>query len=49
MTLKTSLFATTAVNFKHRNRKLLCVMRVHHLLQNVNDLTKRRLCSTFCV
>jgi hypothetical protein len=29
------------VDFKYRNRKLLCVVRAHHLLQHFNDLAKQ--------
>ena len=31
---------TVSVDFEHSNRKLLCVVRAHHLLQHVNDLAE---------
>src|SRR5665647_2369818 len=35
---------TTFVCFQHRNRKLFCVVRAHHLLQHCNDLAERWPC-----
>jgi hypothetical protein len=40
---------TAFPDLKHRNRKLFCIVRAHHLLQHFNDLAKGRISSLFRV
>jgi hypothetical protein len=47
VTLPSLLLMTAFVDFEHGNRKLFCVVRAHHLLQDFNDLVERWLRSTF--
>jgi len=48
--LRSSFFVVPVFgDFKHRNRELLRVVHTHHLLQHINNLEERRLCSSFRV